>query len=111
MHVAVLTHGGPYESTLREHEIPVSQIHKAWKIDPAAYSRLKKLITQVRPDIVHIWIFAANCYGRSAAIAAGVKHIVAGERCVDAWKVWHEFAVDRYLAKRTQRIVTNSSGV
>jgi glycosyltransferase involved in cell wall biosynthesis len=36
---------------------------------------------------------------------------VAGERCVDRWKVWHEFALDRRLAKITERIVVNSSGV
>jgi len=37
--------------------------------------------------------------------------VLAGERCVDRWKVWHEFAIDRRLAKRTERIVTNSTGV
>ena len=49
-----------------------------------------------------------------AAVEAGlatVPHVVAGERCIDRWKVWHELAIDRYLARRTQRIVTNSSGV
>src|SRR6185503_4091370 len=48
---------------------------------------------------------------RQAAIAAGVKHIVAGERCVDPWKSTLHLTIDRALAKRTQRIVTNSSGV
>lgn len=110
-HVAVLTHSGPYEETLREHEIPVTMIGKKWKADPAAYWKLKRFIKRLRPDLVHTWIFAANCYGRQAAFAAGVKHVVAGERCVDRWKVWHELAIDRYLARRTERIVTNSSGV
>ena len=111
VHVAVLTHGGPHEVTLREQAIPVIHIHKTWKIDPAAYWRLKRVISKLRPDIVHTWIFAANSYGRAAAVAAGVTHVVAGERCVDAWKLGHEFAIDRYLAGRTSRIVTNSSGV
>jgi glycosyltransferase involved in cell wall biosynthesis len=60
---------------------------------------------------VHTWIFAANAYGRWAARSAGVKHLVAGERCVDPWKQWHELAIDKVLARYTQRIVTNSSGV
>jgi glycosyltransferase involved in cell wall biosynthesis len=30
---------------------------------------------------------------------------------VDRWKAWHELAIDRYLAKKTAKIVTNSSGV
>src|SRR6185437_3951612 len=42
---------------------------------------------------------------------AAVPRIVAGERCVDPWKRWHEFAIDRWLARRTDAIVVNSSGI
>lgn len=111
VHVAVLTHGGPYHQTLRQHGIPVTLIEKRWKVDPAAYYRLRRFIRALRPDVVHTWIFAANCYGRQASFAAGVRHVIAGERCVDRWKVWHELAIDRYLARRTARIAVNSTGV
>lgn len=109
--VACLTRGGPWEAKLQAAQVPVSIIGKRWKIDPPAYFRLKKQIADFRPDIVHTWLFAANSYGRHAAIAAGVKHIVAGERCVDRWKVFYELAIDRKLAQQTERIITNSSGV
>lgn len=111
VHVAVLTHSGPYEQTLREAGIPVTVIGKRWKIDPGSYFRLKSLIRKLRPDLVHTWLFAANAYGRQAALGAGVRHIIAGERCVDPWKSSVQLAIDRALAKRTERIVTNSSGV
>lgn len=111
VHVAVLTHSGPYEAVLRQQDVPITFVNKRWKVDPAAYARLKRLIRELRPDIVHTWLFAANAYGRAAAFSSGVRHVIAGERCVDKWKVWHELAIDRYLAKRTARIVTNSSGV
>jgi glycosyltransferase involved in cell wall biosynthesis len=111
VHVAVLTHSGPLETTLREAGVPVTLIGKRWKVDPLAWWRLKTHIGQLQPDIVHTWLFAANSYGRQAAISAGVQHIVAGERCVDPWKTPLHFAVDRALAKKTDRIVTNSSGV
>ena len=111
VHIAVLTHSGPYEETLRAHDVPVTVIGKKWKVDPFAYRRLRACIKQLQPDLVHTWIFAANCYGRQAAFSVGVKHVLAGERCVDRWKVWHEFAIDRRLAKRTERIVTNSTSV
>ncbi|HTN76129.1 MAG TPA: glycosyltransferase [Pirellulaceae bacterium] len=111
VHVACLTRSGPWEATLTAAGVPVTNIGKRWKVDPPAYFRLKKFIAELRPDIVHTWLFAANSYGRQAAIAAGVKHIVAGERCVDKWKVFYELAIDRRLARRTERIVTNSSGV
>jgi glycosyltransferase involved in cell wall biosynthesis len=111
VHVAVLTHSGPLEGTLREAGIPVTVIGKRWKFDPFSYRRLLQHVRQVSPNIVHTWLFAANAYGRQAALQAGVPHIVAGERCVDPWKSGWQLTIDRWLAKRTERIVTNSSGV
>lgn len=109
--VCALTRGGPLSEPLQAAGIPLTVIGKRLKIDPLAYWRLRRHIRQVAPDIVHTWIFAANAYGRWAAFSAGVRHVLAGERCVDPWKRAHELALDRYLARRTQRIVTNSTGV
>jgi glycosyltransferase involved in cell wall biosynthesis len=111
VHVCALSRGGPYEAMLRHADIPVAVIGKRWKLDPGAYLRLKQYIADLRPDLVHTWLFAANSYGRAAALAAGVKHIVAAERCVDRWKMWHEFFIDRYLARRSERVVANSAAV
>lgn len=111
VHVCALTRGGPLASDLERAGIPLTIIGKRGKIDPFAYFRLKRLIESLRPDIVHTWIFAANAYGRQAAHAAGVRHIVGGERCVDPWKRWHELWIDRRLARVSERIATNSSGV
>lgn len=111
VHVCVLTRSGPFEQDLRQAGVPVTLIGKPHKLDPAAFWRLKRHIASLRPDLVHTWLFAANSYGRAAALAAGVRRIVAGERCVDPWKSWHELAIDRWLARRTDRIVANSSGV
>jgi glycosyltransferase involved in cell wall biosynthesis len=111
VHVACLTRGGPWYEKLAKAGVSVEIIGKSLKLDLRAYWKLKRHIQQLRPDLVHTWLFAANCYGRQAALAAGVKHILAGERCVDRWKVWYELAIDRRLAQKTERIVTNSSGV
>jgi glycosyltransferase involved in cell wall biosynthesis len=96
---------------LREAGIEVTVIGKRWKFDPLCYWRLRRHIQLLNPDIVHTWLFAANAYGRQAAFGAGVRHVVAGERCVDPWKASWQLAIDRALARRTERIVTNSSGV
>jgi glycosyltransferase involved in cell wall biosynthesis len=111
VHVCALSRGGPYEAKLRQANIPVTLIGKHWKLDPAAFLRLKRHIASLQPDVVHTWLFAANSYGRAAALSAGVKHIVAAERCIDCWKVWHELAIDRFLARRSARIVANSAAV
>ena len=111
VHVCALTRGGPFAASLNQADISVAILHKRWKLDPAAYWQLKRHIQQLRPDLVHTWLFAANCYGRVAARQAGVRRIVASERCVDQWKMWHELAIDRRLARHTDRIVANGHAV
>jgi len=111
VHVCALTRGGPLAADLRRAGIPVTVIGKRWKFDPRAFWRLRQYILQRKPDVVHTWLFAASSYGRMAAFSAGVKRVVAGERCVDRWKLGYELAIDRYLARRTNRIVVNSNSV
>ena len=111
VHVCALTRGGPFAEPLQQAGIPVEVIGKRWKVDPLAYWRLKRHIRRLKPDLVHTWLFAANSYGRAAARACGVRRIVAAERCVDQWKLWHELAIDRRLARATDRIVANSRAV
>ena len=111
VHVCALTRGGPRRIELESANIPVTVIGKRWRLDPLAAWRLYKYISHLRPDLVHTWLFAGNAYGRAAAICSGVKHLVAGERCVDPWKSWHQLAIDRALARYSDRIVVNSEGV
>ncbi len=111
VHVCALMRGGPLADDLRQAGIPLTVLEKDWKFDPAALWRLRQHIARLKPDVVQTWMFTANAYGRAAAIAAGVRHIVASERCVDSWKAWHQLAIDRYLARRTDAITVNSRGV
>ena len=111
VHICALTRGGPYEQQLRGAGLPYSIIGKRWKADPLTFWRLKQHIARLQPDLVHTWLFAAGAYGRAAARAAGVEHLVAGERCVDHWKSAWQWAVDRRLAASTDRLVTNTTAV
>jgi len=110
-HVAVLTRTGPLASKLEAANIPYTLINKTTKIDLFAWFRLKHLIQQIKPDIVHTWLFAGNAYGRAAAFACKVPVVFAGERCVDPWKGRVHFIIDRSMARKTDAIITNSSGV
>lgn len=110
-HVIVLTHTGPREETLREAGIPVHVINKRGKFDPLAYRRLKAKLSDLQPDIVHTWLFAANSYGRAAAKATGVPVIIAGERSVDPWKGRWQIFIDKWLMKSTSAVITNTTAV
>jgi glycosyltransferase involved in cell wall biosynthesis len=109
--VFLLTRDGPRSDSLRRQQIPVELIGKRFKADPTALARLRRSLLGFAPDIVHTWLFAANSFGRAAALLAKVPVIIASERCVDPWKTGWHFAIDRYLARRTQAITTNSPGV
>lgn len=111
VHVVVLTRTGPRETWLHERNIPLHFIDKRGKFDPFAWWRLYRLFRTIRPDLVHTWIFAANAYGRSAALLAKVPVVAASERSVDPWKSGWQFWIDKFLARRAPRITTNSSGV
>jgi glycosyltransferase involved in cell wall biosynthesis len=111
LHVCALTRGGPREAELRAAEVPVTVIGKRWKADPLAFWKLRRHLARLQPALVHTWLFAAGAYGRVAARSAGVKRLIAGERCVDRWKSSWQWAIDRHLAGFTDRFVTNSTGV
>jgi glycosyltransferase involved in cell wall biosynthesis len=110
-HVIVLSHSGPYEKELIEQGIQVHLIGKRGKVDPTAFWRLVHKLNEIKPQVVHTWLFAGNSYGRLAARKARVPVIIAGERSVDPWKQWWNFAIDRYLLKFTNTIVTNTQAV
>ena len=110
-HVVVLTHSGVLEDELRVSGVNLHFIEKRGKLDVGAYRRLKRKLREIKPDVVHTWLFAANSYGRQAAKSVGVPVIIAGERCVDPWKQWWHHRIDRHLLKSTARMTTNTNAV
>ncbi len=109
--VAALTRLGPLGAELREAGVPVTLIGKRLKVDPFALGRLIRLMKRGRFDVVQTWIFAANVYGRVAAHRAKVPVVVTAEMAVDYWKGRSHLAIDRRLARWTDRVVGNSNAV
>ena len=111
VHVIALTRGGPYAGLLRENDVPITIVQKSHKLDLGAYRRLKRALTQLSPDILHTWLFAANAYGRLAVRGTSRPRIVVSERCVDTWKSAWQLWLDRRLIPRTDRLIGNSQSV
>ena len=99
--VIALTRGGPLETSLVEHDIPLTIIGKRHRIDLAALGRLKRHLDEVRPDLLHTWLFAANAYGRLARRASPATRVIVSERCVDTWKSRWQLWLDRHPVSYT----------
>jgi glycosyltransferase involved in cell wall biosynthesis len=109
--VAALTRLGPLAADLQDAGIPVTLIGKTLKVDPVAGRRFLKFLRAGRFDVVHTWIFAANAHGRVASRMARVPVVITSEMAVDLWKSRAHLAIDRWLSRRTDRIVGNSQAV
>ncbi len=111
VHVCAITRSGPRASELAGAGIPLTVLGKRWKLDPQTFWRLKRLVASLKPDVVHTWMLAANAYGITTAAWCKTPGLIASQRCVDPWKSGVQLAVDRYIAKRSDRVVVNSECV
>lgn len=75
--ICVLDQGASCAKELLAAGVSVHRISKRWRFDPLAFAQLLRHMRQVRPTLVHTWLQAGDMYGRWAARAAGVPHVVA----------------------------------
>lgn len=61
----------------KENGFEVYNINEKGLVNPKIYFKLKKLLQQLNPDIVHTHLLKADFYGRIAAKHSGVKHIIS----------------------------------
>lgn len=111
VHAVALTRSGPYAECLRAAGIPLTVLNKRLRFDPIALWRLRTLVRQLNPDVLHSWLFAANAACRLIAPRQPRPQVVVSERCVDSWKSGWQLRLDRRQIRRTARLVANSVGV
>jgi len=109
--VCALTRGGPLEEELGRAGVPVHVLHKQGRWDLGVVRRLRRIIRGTSPRIIHTWLPTANTLGRIAGLLEKTPVLIASERAKDAWKGPLRRAADRFLAARSQRILTNSQAV
>ena len=82
--------------------------------DIAAYFEIKRFIKEFQPDIVHTHAAKSGALGRLAAIQSGVPVIVhtfhghVFHSYFGRFKSWIFLQIERYLAKKTTKIITIS---
>lgn len=94
--------------------IPELQRAVSFKSDVAAYKRIKEIIREFKPDIVHTHASKAGAVGRLAAIHCKVPVIVhtfhghVFHSYFGKGKTFFFKSVERYLAQRSSAIITIS---
>ncbi|HVZ94017.1 MAG TPA: glycosyltransferase family 4 protein [Phycisphaerales bacterium] len=107
--------GAAHERRITTHEVPdmIRELHPVR--DFKAYRQLRRLIREVKPDIVHTHSSKAGVIGRAAAWMeggrdgrVGVVHTVHGPPFHEYEKAWRNAVyvhAERFAAKRCHRIV------
>src|SRR6185503_11987922 len=72
-------------------------------------SRLRRVVREVRPDVVHTWLYSGNFWGRVAAISCGVRHLVASDRAMVDRAPLPVVLYERMLAPCTVRLVNSGA--
>ena len=74
------THSATFESTLNAAGIPTIFFDKFSMPLSAFFRRLRRTIRDIRPDVVHTWLYSGNFWGRLGALSCGVTRLVASDR-------------------------------
>ncbi len=109
--VISLSQGGDWADELRQLEIQVVEIPRKRNKEFARLFKLIKLLKEIKPNIVHTFLFSANTYGRLASIITRVPIVIASERSlpdVGKDKSTFNMYVDKVLAFFSHAIICNS---
>jgi glycosyltransferase involved in cell wall biosynthesis len=70
---------------------------------------LRRLVSRLRPDVIHTWNDDAGLYGQAVARLAHASPVIVGQHHIDAWRGSWRWYIERRLAARVSRFVVSSS--
>ncbi|MBI3009980.1 MAG: glycosyltransferase, partial [Candidatus Omnitrophica bacterium] len=100
-----------YAQTIRQMNIPLTLIPHVGMWSWETLGRLSELFHQMRPTVVHTWLFTADLYGRLAAHFSNVPIIISTVRSVEPDKPRHYVWADRVLKRWTHHFIANAEAV
>lgn len=97
-HVISLTKGGEIGSRIESLGIPVETLGmRPGHFGPTQFLWLTKRLTELRPDIVHTWMYHADLVGGLAARLAGIR--------ATGWGIRHSNLAPEHNKRSTLRVV------
>ncbi len=100
-----------YASSMEEARVPLRMLPQSGKWDLRCLGSLVRMMKEIRPQLVHTWLFTADLYGRLAAWCTQVPVVVSAVRSVEPWKPWHHVLTDRLLKSTTDAFTVNAQAI
>ncbi|RJP56310.1 MAG: glycosyltransferase [Candidatus Auribacter fodinae] len=107
-YVVSLKPGLPLKEQCSKMNITCLSVEMRSKFDISALFRLYALIRDIKPDILHTYLFHSNILGRIIGRIARVPVIISGQRNVDLWRKWYHNIIDRISSRFCRYIIANS---
>lgn len=103
--------GGPVQEQLEALGVRTYNLNTPNERDPRAFLRARKLIDELRPDIVHTHLLRADLIGGAAARWAGVPVIVSTVYALGQFRREKRRRSDRLLDAACSRLATHTIAV
>lgn len=87
--VVSLSGEGFYGKKLREKGVRVYSLYMKGKNLPHSLSKLRKILKEFSPHILHTFLFHANLAGRIMGRLCGVPVVISSVRVMEKEKLWH----------------------
>lgn len=109
--VISLTEGGYWAGPLRELGVDVVELKRTGSREFKRLFRLRSILKEFSPDVVHTMLGPANTYGRLAALTMLGRRprTIAAERGLEVSDTFANRAAARILAPMTSAFIANSS--
>ncbi|HJQ84440.1 MAG TPA: GT4 family glycosyltransferase PelF [Candidatus Binatia bacterium] len=108
--VFALATGGYWGERIRQLGVPVEELPRRGSADVGRLRRLRSLLREFAPHILHTVLWSANSYGRLAARGLGIPVVIAGERNAIRRPAW-QVLVERVLDRTTDAYLVNCEAI
>ena len=107
--VVALMAGGYWAGKIAALGVSVLELERNHKFELRRLASLVRHLRSRRSELLYSLGFSANMYGRFAGLIAGVPHMIAGWRGVEATP-YHR-VMETILRHRTDRVICNSEAI
>lgn len=109
----VMERGGPLESELIAHGVPIEGTGRGFLHWPRATIQLARFLRRERPDIIHFFLPRPYIYGSLAAELVGHRRRIMSRRSLANYMARHPaaHAIERALHRRCLGLIGNSQAV